>query len=336
MRVSNATDVAAAGRDARRRARELGFGEAETAELELVARELAANLVKHAGGGSLTCRRIALDGRHGVSLESVDTGPGISDPEAALTDGVTTIAGSLGCGLGTVNRLTDSLTFSAGPKGRGLRLTAHRWLDATPAEAADRSRLDVAAATRPRPGCAANGDAFVVEQRGTRHFAAVIDGLGHGVQAQRAAHRAQSYAAQHWEESFVTLFRGVSNSCHGTRGVVMTALRIDTDTDRATLAGIGNVEALLSGFDGPRMLVRRGILGTNPPTPATAELHMQPPAVAVLHSDGIARAGGWDGELSRCLQEGAHPSAQRLLRERGREHDDATVLVVTCRTGADS
>src|SRR5215475_994540 len=126
VKVSHTAEARSASKAARSLAENLGFPSTACDEIALVASELAMNLVKHGGGGELVVIPLDSTGKTGIEIVAEDKGPGIADFELALTDGYST-AGSLGVGLGAVNRLMDALQFSSGPKG-GLRVVCQRWM----------------------------------------------------------------------------------------------------------------------------------------------------------------------------------------------------------------
>src|SRR5207244_9898245 len=145
--------------------------------------ELASNLLPHGHGGTLTLTGVVEEGRVGLQITSQDRGPGIADVAQALTDGFSTV-GSLGYGLGAVNRSMDVLDMTSQP-GQGTRIVCKRW--ARPAAQRPLSGwLDCGAATRAHPLMGGiNGDAFVLKQWGEGALVGVIDGLGHGQFAYR-------------------------------------------------------------------------------------------------------------------------------------------------------
>ncbi len=146
--------------------------------------ELATNLIKHARGGTLTLTPLSGGGRVGLEIESLDDGPGIADVEQALADRFST-AGSRGTGLGAVNRLMDELDIASRP-GDGTRIVCRKWLRDHRASLRP-CPLASGVATRPRQLGPVNGDAFVVKQWAESLLVGVIDGLGHGPAANRAA-----------------------------------------------------------------------------------------------------------------------------------------------------
>ena len=172
LMVSDISDITRAQRSAREMAAALGFDELAREEVALAASELASNLLRHAKGGLLHLTPLA-DGNHvGIRIESLDSGPGIPDAERAITDGFST-AGGLGCGLGSVNRLMDTLDISPrqGPE-RGTRVACARWLRPKEAHPIP-CPLDFGAATRARLTETDNGDTFVIKRWGTGALVAV-------------------------------------------------------------------------------------------------------------------------------------------------------------------
>src|SRR5262245_56384981 len=126
IQITHISAVSPARSTAKALARTLGFSEKDSEEVALVVSELASNLVKHAQGGTLTLTALTDRARVGIQLLAQDHGPGIADVAQALTDGFST-AGSLGYGLGTVNRLMDELEITA-PLGQGTCIVCKRWV----------------------------------------------------------------------------------------------------------------------------------------------------------------------------------------------------------------
>lgn len=109
-------------------ARSLGAPPVLAAELVLVVSELATNLLRHTGGGTLTLETEGeAKGQTGMRIESRDTGPGLEDVERALREGFST-AGGLGQGLPMVKRLTDSMEIVTSPEG--TTIVGVKWIAA--------------------------------------------------------------------------------------------------------------------------------------------------------------------------------------------------------------
>ena len=125
MQVAHTSDVAVARQAATALATAIGFVDKDRDAVALVVSELATNLVKHAKGGTLTLTALVDEGRVGLQITSQDRGPGIADVEQALTDGFSTV-GSLGYGLGAVNRIMDVLDMTSQP-GQSWRKRASKY-----------------------------------------------------------------------------------------------------------------------------------------------------------------------------------------------------------------
>src|SRR3981081_1980834 len=159
--ITDLGDLGAARLAAKSMSTAIGFDERAVEEIAVVVSELATNLVKHAKDGVLRLRRTEEAGRTGIQIDSEDQGPGIPNVEQAIADNFSTV-GSLGCGLGAVNRLMDEFDVASGP-GAGTSIVCKRWLrlDIPPALACP---LVFGVATRPCPLMPVNGDAFVIQQ----------------------------------------------------------------------------------------------------------------------------------------------------------------------------
>jgi anti-sigma regulatory factor (Ser/Thr protein kinase)/serine/threonine protein phosphatase PrpC len=325
LEITDQGDVAGARKAAREFALSLGFNAQAAEEIVLAVSEVGSNLVKHAAGGTLALGAVTEQNRTALEIEAVDSGPGIPDPEQALRDGFST-RGSLGCGLGTVNRLMDHLEIGAN-KGRGTRLLCRRWLrqvHSTPMPCP----LAFGVATRAVQPLGGNGDAFVIQRGSEGATVAVIDGLGHGRFAQIAAQAARQYVEAHFDQPMAELFRGVGRACRATRGVVMAAARFDWRLGKVTFASIGNVEARVVGPEKPmNFLVRRGVLGGNAPNPQVTEHEWQPAYLMFLYTDGLRSRWSWQ-DFPELANASAPFIAQSLLRALARDDDDATILVV--------
>jgi len=305
-------------------AAELGFSPRDCDDIALAVTELASNLLKHAAGGELRFEPTEAAGRKGLRIESLDCGPGIPDFERALRDGYSS-AGSLGTGLGTVNRLMDDLQYHIQPAG-GSRITCSRLLRTEPRQHA--RHLEIGVASRAYRQVLENGDAYVSREWGTGSLVGVIDGLGHGQFAHRAAQVARQYIDQHYDLPLEALFRGVGRTCQATRGVVMALALFDHDRKRFTCASIGNIELRVHGSATPiRFIARRGVVGQQAPMPLAEEHPWEPGMTLVMHSDGVRARWDWS-DFPRLWDEPPSRIAQRLLGALGRDDDDATVLVV--------
>ena len=260
-----------------------------------------------------------------MEIESRDSGPGIADVEQALTDRFST-AGTRGTGLGAVNRLMDELDIKS-ERGRGTRIVCRKWMRQQAASIRP-CPLAFGVVTRPRHTGADNGDAFVVKQWAESALVGVIDGLGHGQFAHRAAKAARQYVEGHFDRPLDHIFRGVGRACRATRGVVMALARFDWGRGRLAFASVGNIEVRVFPHSEPfRFAIRRGVIGLNAPNALVTEHPWPPDHVLVLHSDGLRTHWSWK-DFPGLAEQPAPAMAQEFLRLLAKEEDDATVIVV--------
>lgn len=123
--IRELADVVAARRSGLEAALALGFHQAEATKIAVVISELARNIERYAGTGTITL--IVQAGPDGyVKIVAEDHGPGIPDVARVLAGGYTTSKG-LGLGLSGSKRLMDEFDIQS-TVGMGTRVTAVKWL----------------------------------------------------------------------------------------------------------------------------------------------------------------------------------------------------------------
>ncbi|HTU33741.1 MAG TPA: anti-sigma regulatory factor [Candidatus Acidoferrum sp.] len=323
--VSDALASRAAQQCARRMALALGFTGTASEQVVLSVAELVSNLVKHAGTGTLTLLPLFDASRIGIEVETSDDGPGIADVEQSFADGYST-SGSLGYGLGTVNRLMDEVDVYSTP-GAGTRIVCRRWVRDESIGLEAGHLWDVGVFTRPRGLAPDNGDAFVVKRSDSELLVGLIDGLGHGPLAQKAALAAQQYVLSHDAQPLDKIFFGVGRACKATRGVVMALARF-TSSNALQFAALGNIEVRAwTGKQRLPFVFKRGFLGSIETTVHTQEFPWNSEWLLVMHSDGLRTHWQWS-DFPGIETEPAQVAASRLMRALAEDNDDATVLAV--------
>lgn len=327
FQIAHLSDVSVVRQAAKVLAEVLGFDVKGVSEIAIAVTELSSNLVEHAGAGTITLTPLDEAECRGIQVESADSGPGITDIEQAMTDGYSTKgSGSLGAGLGAVNRLMDEFRIQS-EVGKGTTIICRRCLhDAAPI--VKLSPLEFGAASHTYPGMEVCGDSFVFKQWDHFALAAVIDGVGHGRPAFEAAQAARTYIENHADQSLELIFQNVGYTCRSTRGVVMALARIDWLESKLTFASVGNIEARLMGAVEPtNFMVRRGIIGYNAPRALTTEHRWTERNMLIMHSDGVKSTWRLE-DFPELLGKSASVLAQRLLYTLDRGDDDATMIVV--------
>ncbi len=279
----------------------------------------------------MVLRRIADENdRVGMEIECTDSGPGL-DASVALKDGYSS-TGTLGLGLGSVVRLADSLELGAVDDQTGTRVVARKWSRSIrDSEEALPERVNppvlVGARSRPYPGMAVNGDAYIIRLISNhRAFVAVIDGLGHGLDAAEASAAGRAYAERNADLELPVLFEGLHKAMQRTRGGVVGAASIDFSRGTLSFLGVGNIEAVLC-YEGKRtaLVSLGGIVGHQMRRLRTFSYDWGVGATLLMCSDGIRSQ--WREKLDSGLLD-AHPEsiAEAILSRYARQTDDATVV----------
>ncbi|HYO64302.1 MAG TPA: ATP-binding protein [Pyrinomonadaceae bacterium] len=340
--ITDEAEVGSARRAVHRFAASLGFGADALAELDIVVQEIGTNAARYATGGGRLFWTTPLGDEPGVELFYWDRGPGIYDIDRALRDGVST-SGSLGGGLGALRRLLDEFDIYSTVRGVTSRLYTRRttfgtailgrkWL--APARAAEAARADefwparrLGVWSRCRRHEDVNGDAYYVGRHNRASLYAVIDGLGHGYGANVASRAAVETLAQWRGEPLDEVFAAAHGALRSTRGAVMAACVVDPVASEFTYAGVGNADVRVFGNDERvRPVPNNGTLGLRLSNLRLWRHRWSEGATLVMTTDGLSAS--WDvtsypGLASRSPQ----LFAGVLLRDFGRDSDDATVLV---------
>lgn len=311
------------------RAHEFGSGAIE--RVGVVAEEMAANLLRHAGTGDVILRMVGEASSGCVEILAVDKGPGIGDIRRAMRDPASASANAPANGLPGVRQAADLFDIYS-PPGRGTAVVAHIGAfvcqGATCACGESISRGTMGVVCVPVQGEEECGDRWAIEAIGGQQIVLLVDGLGHGPEAATAARAALAVFRDTPEDDPLLALRAMHVALHSTRGAAVSMTVLDTATRTAHFCGVGNVEGRVVTLTANRhMLPQNGIVGHNMPQLQSVQIPWPADGRLVMHSDGIAsrwRLDHYPGLLAR------HPAllAGVLFRDCARARDDATVLVL--------
>jgi negative regulator of sigma-B (phosphoserine phosphatase) len=183
------------------------------------------------------------------------------------------------------------------------------------------------AVCRAKQNQTVSGDIYLVKEHSeTRLLAAVIDGLGGGQEAARAARASEAILKEHPEWPLQDLIQRSHVALHSTRGAVIGLLRLDHQGYRASFVGVGNIGVQVYSRQTIKPISKNGILGFR--LPALLELHYvyDPGDIFVLYSDGISSRFALDGQID--IRQHPQQIAEQILNIYGKHTDDATVVVI--------
>nr|WP_315204299.1 ATP-binding protein [uncultured Albidiferax sp.] len=332
------------------------FSPVDLSLLATVVSELGSNILKYAGSGHIRVQTTADASRTCVELVAEDFGPGIPDVPLALQEHYST-SGSLGLGLSGVRRMVSEFQIESAP-GQGCRVRVRKWLTAPPLAPTGSTRPAMAMVTHTRTHQAqdaggkglqfeiaeinrpcypeyVSGDCTLVRPVPGGLLLACIDASGHGkrahaLSAQLAAHLVQCLGqAPHTD--LAALMHQLHLRAVGSIGAAMALAYLDLARNTLSLVGIGNIRIRCIGPSPWAGICRDGVLGERFPTPDVQHFTLQADDVVLLYSDGIREAIGHEVR-PRVHLSTAPQIAQTVLQVGGKTTDDASCIVVKCKT----
>ena len=330
--ITESTQIAVARRAAADLCRRLGLTDDTVARAEIVAVELAGNILQHAERGTLAIA--SLPSGSGVHILASDLGPGLGDVERAMSDGFST-GSTPGLGLGAVGRLVSSMDVYSRRGGTGTAITATLRESQLPvgsaaAEAARRQDEFIAVLSKPLEGETLNGDSWALYPGSDRDVYLMVDGLGHGSYAAQAAAVAIGVANSNFGAdpsiALAAVIQRMHAPMHSTRGAAV--MLVSVQGTKVLCCGVGNVSASLCHPDGTlrNLVSHNGTVGHRMARVQEFEYMAAPGTLLIMHSDGLStrwKLSGYPGLHAHAPA----TIASVLNRDAARARDDASILV---------
>jgi anti-sigma regulatory factor (Ser/Thr protein kinase) len=296
--------------------------------LGIVATEMAANIVRHAGSGQIILRAVGEHTTGCIEILALDKGPGIADKTRAMRDGLTPPGGvPRDAGIAGIRRLANLFDLYS-HTGAGTAVVAHVGANAAMECSTAIEHGSIGAVCVPLHGEEECGDAWMVDVAPERVTLLLVDGLGHGPEAAVAARAATAIFHESARTTPVIMLGAMHATLRSTRGAALSMATVDMTRRTVCFGGVGNVDGRVLAAEANRHLIpQNGIVGHTMPQPHFDETPWPAGGRLLLHSDGISsrwRPDAYPGLLAR------HPAllAGVLFRDFARARDDATVLVI--------
>jgi negative regulator of sigma-B (phosphoserine phosphatase) len=191
--------------------------------------------------------------------------------------------------------------------------------------------VDYATAGLTVPGEQQSGDRYVVTATAEGTLVAVIDALGHGVEAAQTARVAVAALEQHATEAVTMLIQRCHEEMKATRGAVISLAFFHATNRAITWLGIGNVEGILLRVDPQasqeNIVMRGGVVGFQLPVLQPLRISVAPGDTLIFATDGI-RSGF---EQGLCVSRPLQDIADTICSQHSKGNDDALVLVARYR-----
>ena len=192
--------------------------------------------------------------------------------------------------------------------------------------------LEIGMATRPKPGEAFGGD-WVLKWQSQHHVIALcIDILGHGHKAHQTGAQATEQLQQ-WinnntaTEDPATILNQLDQILRNNRGAAAALYSIDTQKQILSFSGIGNIGARKLYPQTTTLVSKDGGLGINMRTPKIYQHPIEAGDIFILHTDGISSRLSYK-DYPQLIQHSAQSAAQQIIKQFGKQHDDAGCIIV--------
>ena len=331
--------ITRAKRFAVKTASDINFTDLEIGEISIIVSELAENMIAHkAVSGKIIISDIKSGDRRGIQIIAEDKGPGIPNTEQVMKDGYSQNS-SLGIGLGAVKRFSDEFDIMSNyyghnisayknKKSPGTVIISRKWLKKNKGNMKeDEPGISIGVMSRPKENETHNGDEYIIKHYNSKTLIAVIDGLGHGPEAENAAKTGRRTIMENYQESLEVIIRQVHQDLKKKRGAVCSIALIDHKLKVMDYIGIGNVKTMIFNAPKPiRPVNFNGLLGSNLNKMKIFRFPWDDKNVIIMLSDGIS--GKFDFDCYPGILE-KHPVAiaDIILRDFSKKYDDATVVV---------
>ena len=301
-----------------------GMEASRAAEVDIVVAEMTSNLFKYAEGGEILFGNFKENGTPYIELISIDNGPGMHNPLRMLQDGMTT-SNTLGAGLGSIKRLSDTFDLYSQP-GWGTILLSRIYIG-------DRADEPVDWTIRPlvvsKPGEQVSGDGFTVRVSNDGFKVLLGDGLGHGPEANKAVNEGAKAFKIFPDKSPTETLRFTHSCIKKTRGMVANVTQYNSETKTWSSSGIGNIAVKLIGPTASKNhMSYNGIVGHNIPTTMNDQQYSSSEFnQLVLCSDGIKTR--WEvSKYPGILKHDLSILGAAIYKDHARQTDDMSVVVI--------
>ena len=181
-------------------------------------------------------------------------------------------------------------------------------------------------ATRPKDGHTDSGDFSCVRNLDDGVLLVVVDVLGHGADAAKAARRFLDIIEVETIDDLSALFARCDALLRADRGAVMTAVLMRPHEQLVRYLGVGNVQAVVVRGDNRAkrewLLIRSGVLGSGLGPLEARTLPVLPGDVVVLATDGVHAAYASSIDPLQTVER----IARTVLDTHATGKDDALVL----------
>ena len=183
---------------------------------------------------------------------------------------------------------------------------------------------------RPCPGYQVGGDTALIQEHDEGIFLAIVDVLGHGLQAHDLARNIEGFLLTHASANVVGLMNDLHAHILGSRGACAGLCYIESATGLVRYTGIGDTVFRRFGEDSGHLPSWDGIIGHHMRSPREEQVSLGRDDVLVLYTDGVQDRFTLN-DYPQLLHDDAQTIAVTIVERFGRDYDDAACLALRYR-----
>jgi hypothetical protein len=187
--------------------------------------------------------------------------------------------------------------------------------------------LEYASVARPCFGELVSGDAAIVQSRNGTLFLAMVDALGHGPNAYAVAVQIRAFLEVEWQEDVIGTLLRLHETIRGSIGAAVGLASLDLASGKLRYTGVGNTVVRKFGTRSMRLPSTDGVVGSRIRSPRENELRLGKTEVLTFYTDGIKDRFEIK-DYPQLIYESSRSIARKIVRNYGKQFDDATCLVV--------
>lgn len=170
------------------------------------------------------------------------------------------------------------------------------------------------------------GDAFSYWRFSNHILICMVDGLGHGIFAEKAAQAAIHHVAFQRREPLPDIIKSCDKAIRKTRGVAMSLVMINEMTGDLSHAAIGNVRTMVVNHNTVHLGSDFGIVGGGYRSLSPDRHRLKEGDLVIMTTDGVTLK--IDLKIDKLLYESDFEIlANKILQKWSHGRDDAGVLV---------
>lgn len=187
--------------------------------------------------------------------------------------------------------------------------------------------LEVASWVRPFIGEAVAGDAAIVREVEDGLVVALVDVLGHGIEAHDVAVRIVDFLERSTVSDPAALMTALHQHLRGSRGAAAGICHINRNDGVLRFVGHGNTRARRLWQQPSRLVSKDGLLGSAIRGHNLQTMAIEPGDVLLFYSDGVTDRFDLD-DYRHAISDTARSLARNVIEMFGKDYDDAACIAI--------